>query len=342
MSAYALSGSFSFVDSNRRRKETIQHGDDDKLTNTKTTTTTTTTRRSSPSLEHSLTVEKKTKTKTTSELLVTIQSATIDPLRYIQFFQKNPTYSRPRRWNHPTTIHDNINHHQPIEEEEEDDDHYIQTVEEDEDDADDCYNYSDTSYPSSMNDCSNSQSHDDDCSSNDSSTTSGVEDAIHFHLSVSFCGRTYTAKRTLPSFQKLRNELIQEIGSKTTTAPNRSTHSKNYCNNVSIPELPKTTSSDLLGISGLSNIQEAITSFVCPAMESWLRNVAEQLPSSPSLCKFLWEPLSYVSSSSKTNNHHKNNHNQKKSSRPSMKSLNNSLSSIHEYIQHEEEEESGW
>ena len=330
MSAYALPGSFSFLDSNQRhRKETSQH---DTMTDTVTTS----------SSEDPRTLNEKT--TTTSELLVTIESATIDPLRYIQFFQKNPTYSRPRRWEHNTTI-------EIQKEEATDEDDYFQTVEEEDDDADDCYNYSDTFYPPEqpLNDCANSQPNHDDCSSNalGNDSTSGVEDAIHFHLSVSFCGRTYTAKRTLPSFQKLRNDLIQEIGSKTSsssssTTTKRSTQKQsNHCTNVSIPELPKTASTDLLGISGLSNIQEAITSFVCPAMESWLRNVAEQLPSSPSLCKFLWEPLSYVSSS-KTNNT-----NQKKSSRFSMKSLNNSLSSIHEYYQHEEDEEeqqeeSGW
>lgn len=145
------------------------------------------------------------------------------------------------------------------------------------------------------------------------------DDAIHFTLSISFHGRNYTATRALPTFVKLRNDLMLELQGLSTKRFHRpgafysSEHqlaknsndssrllSKKMSRNdgeIVIPELPigdnKVDGIMSMAGRGFRGLQETVCSY-CPMMEQWIRNVADLCPSSPSLANFLWEPMQHT------------------------------------------------
>jgi len=155
------------------------------------------------------------------------------------------------------------------------------------------------------------------------------DDAIQFTLSITLNGRMYTATRTLPSFVKLRNELMLEVSNQNNSKRKlgRSLNDSNHDSvdnlvgddveddevepeEVVIPELPlsggnafenngtskveelQNSAFAMMGMAanGFSGIQAVLHSY-CPQMENWIRNVATLVPCSPSLANFLWEPL---------------------------------------------------
>mmetsp|Transcript_17148 Transcript_17148/g.32469 ORF Transcript_17148/g.32469 Transcript_17148/m.32469 type:complete len:424 (-) Transcript_17148:1503-2774(-) len=155
-----------------------------------------------------------------------------------------------------------------------------------------------------------------------SAQSNSQDDAIQFTLSITFNGRKYTATRALPSFIKLRQDLMQELEKKK-NSPSRLTRSGLSNSNVDgsrkvetslhpdtdalhqddreviIPELPiggnaidSDTSSGLIGMAGrgFRGLQDTVKNY-CPPMEHWIRSVAALVPSSPTLANFLWEPL---------------------------------------------------
>ena len=97
------------------------------------------------------------------------------------------------------------------------------------------------------------------------------QEALKFELSISFNGRKYTALRSLPSFEELRRDLLEEV-------------------DTDIPELPFQES--VQGHS-FSFLQGILQSYV-PVVERWLREVTKRVSptASPSLRSFLWEPVS--------------------------------------------------
>ena len=103
------------------------------------------------------------------------------------------------------------------------------------------------------------------------STTPSCQEALKFELSISFNGRKYTALRSLPSFEALRRDLLEEV-------------------NEDIPELRFEESVQGYSFSFLQNI---VQSYV-PTVERWLREVTKRVSptASPSLRSFLWEPVS--------------------------------------------------
>jgi len=161
------------------------------------------------------------------------------------------------------------------------------------------------------------------CASGDDPHT----EAIQFELSISFNGRTYTATRTLPRIIQLRNDLISEInarrkalrGKRIGLFKKRSIKSLGLVDidggsaidddemtvesvdveeeDVSIPEIPDYYSGEERAGSfagkGFTLLHALLRSY-CPAMEGWLRKVTDLMPpmDSPSLSKFLWEPVS--------------------------------------------------
>jgi len=151
------------------------------------------------------------------------------------------------------------------------------------------------------------------------SLANNQNDALQFNICVVVNGRKYTAKRALPSFIKLRNDLLKEVSKckekvKKERRWNESNDSEiinSYSNNdvngslLHIPDLPfgnKSSSGVLNDIEGrartafgfagggFKRLQAALCSY-CPEMEKWLRAVANIFPTSPSLANFLWEPL---------------------------------------------------
>jgi hypothetical protein len=185
------------------------------------------------------------------------------------------------------------------------------------------------SFPSQPQYKSKSNNNNNNNSSSVSSNTNqnnAQNDAIQFKLAIAFNGRQYTATRSLPSFMKLRNDLMQELSKRNSTMNSRYNHKYNSSNaststNTShnlhkqyhpssirkndeedsdeddydefiIPELPQNVAYAMMGFaaSGFSGLQAAVASY-CPPMENWLRNVADLAPSSTSLANFLWEPL---------------------------------------------------
>jgi hypothetical protein len=146
------------------------------------------------------------------------------------------------------------------------------------------------------------------------------DDAIQFTLSITLNGRKYTATRALPSFVKLRQDLLQELETKK-SSPSRLQRSGRIPNvdgkkndslfqpgmdalqqdneEVVIPELPiggnaadSDKSGGLIGMAGrgFRGLQDTVKNY-CPPMEHWIRSVAALVPSSPTLANFLWEPL---------------------------------------------------
>jgi len=156
------------------------------------------------------------------------------------------------------------------------------------------------------------------------SKTHTDDDALQFNIGVTLNGRNYTVIRALPSFVKLRRDVMAEIsdlrmGTTTTTHPQQPNKSGCCSESETIPDLPigHTRSShsshsstgtnhdhndngifdDLEGRAravagfagrGFSRLQAALCT-LCPEMEEWLRAVAMLCPASPSLANFLWE-----------------------------------------------------
>lgn len=120
----------------------------------------------------------------------------------------------------------------------------------------------------------------------DNSDTTNVvrrsaEDALQFELSISSNGRNYTAVRSLPTIQRLRQELLNEVGQK----------GDGDC--CKIPELPDWKEDESKGVArrSFSFLHSCLRSYV-PALEGWLRAVTAVVPTdSPTLARFLVEPL---------------------------------------------------
>jgi|EP00979_Chaetoceros_neogracilis_P001477 hypothetical protein len=149
-----------------------------------------------------------------------------------------------------------------------------------------------------------------DCAVPVCDSSNAQDDAIQFTLSISFNGRKYTATRALPSFVKLRNDLMLELANRKKTSvrfqnpsdqdvfyESKQAHGEEE--DVVIPELPiggdqidDGKSSGLMGMAGrgFRGLQDTVKQF-CPPMEDWIQSVAALVPSSPTLANFLWEPL---------------------------------------------------
>jgi hypothetical protein len=159
------------------------------------------------------------------------------------------------------------------------------------------------------------------CHGSQSSVTN--DDAVQFVLSIDFNGRKYTAMRTLPSFIKLRDDIVRELKISscpgTTSSLNRpgtadrmfdddeslssDDQDMDGAHPFSIPELPIGQGNLLddmesgafanVGFAGrgFTRLQAMMTSY-CPVMEVWLLTVTNLVPESPSLHDFLWEPMS--------------------------------------------------
>jgi hypothetical protein len=125
-----------------------------------------------------------------------------------------------------------------------------------------------------------------------------AEDALQFELSISSNGRNYTAVRSLPTIQRLRQELLHEVGHKEGDPDSP-------CK-IKIPELPDwkeehhgTGSNGGIGGVGKGGVARRSFSFLhsclrsyVPALEGWLRAVTAVVPTdSPTLARFLVEPL---------------------------------------------------
>jgi len=149
-----------------------------------------------------------------------------------------------------------------------------------------------------------------DCAVPVCDSSNAQDDAIQFTLSISFNGRKYTATRALPSFVKLRNDLMLELANRKKTSVRfqnpsdqdvfyESKQAQGEEEDVVIPELPiggdqidDGKSSGLMGMAGrgFRGLQDTVKQF-CPPMEDWIQSVAALVPSSPTLANFLWEPL---------------------------------------------------
>mmetsp|Transcript_26278 Transcript_26278/g.40723 ORF Transcript_26278/g.40723 Transcript_26278/m.40723 type:complete len:246 (-) Transcript_26278:227-964(-) len=115
--------------------------------------------------------------------------------------------------------------------------------------------------------------------------------AVRFNLTISSSGRTYTCVRTMLKFIELRKQLIVEVEEKS---------------GIKVPELPldffsfgsssptdfnvPITSAKKFSGWGFSMLQTMVCSKV-KLMEEWLSYVCSMMPTSPSLSKFLWEPM---------------------------------------------------
>lgn len=141
-----------------------------------------------------------------------------------------------------------------------------------------------------------------------STTKNQDEGALQFKIGVNINGRKYTATRALPSFVKLRQDLMQEMS---TDKMDTWQHVHNHQDtdlliipNLPIGNDPSYSSSEsildhlegraraVVGFAGrgFSRLQAALCSY-CPEMEKWLRAVVMIVPASPSLANFLWEPV---------------------------------------------------
>lgn len=114
--------------------------------------------------------------------------------------------------------------------------------------------------------------------------------AVRFNLTISSSGRTYTCVRTMLKFIELRRHLLKEVEEKS---------------GIKIPELPldffsfsnsSPTEFDVPNSEktfsgwGFSMLQSMVRGKV-KLMEEWLSYVCSMMPMSPSLSKFLWEPM---------------------------------------------------
>lgn len=155
--------------------------------------------------------------------------------------------------------------------------------------------------------------------SDSSARTNAQDDAIQFTLSISFNGRKYTATRALPTFVKLRNDLMLELANRKKSSvrfqtkyecPREESSDVFYESkeheahedevDVVIPELPiggnrmndDGKSVGLIGMAGrgFRGLHDTVKQY-CPPMEDWIQSVAALVPSSPTLANFLFEPL---------------------------------------------------
>ena len=141
------------------------------------------------------------------------------------------------------------------------------------------------------------------------------EDAINFEISVRFCGREYTATRTLPRILQFRYDLIEEkrmcrerrrMRKERKRRPSKppqmakvyypsddedeSSQDDSSQDDNSIPELPR-LSEDAAGSGGFTMLNALLRPYG-PALERWLHSVIDIVPhDSQCLTQFLWEPL---------------------------------------------------
>jgi len=145
-----------------------------------------------------------------------------------------------------------------------------------------------------------------------SAKSSTHDEAVQFTLSISFNGREYTATRPLPSFVKLRNDLLVEVQNRKNSGTQFGNHRKHEIfheskefeeeKDVIIPELPlgnKGANGNTGGLvemagRGFRGLQETVRAY-CPPMEEWIQSVAALVPTSPTLANFLWEPIQHGS-----------------------------------------------
>lgn len=119
------------------------------------------------------------------------------------------------------------------------------------------------------------------------SNTIPQEAAVDFVLDISFCGRRYSASRSLSRIRQLRMDLIRE----------NSDCSGSCC---CIPDVPAVDSSTER--LGFARLQDALRSCYRPALHKWFQSILKLFPtpySSPSLSDFLYESednLSYFES----------------------------------------------
>jgi hypothetical protein len=118
-------------------------------------------------------------------------------------------------------------------------------------------------------------------SSSSSSSSSGAtygkqpnlshQQALQFELAITFNGRSYTALRSIPSFEELRQALQEETEE----------------------DIPQLCFEDSMQGYSFSFLQGVLQSYV-PVVERWLREVTKRISpmSSPSFRSFLWEPSS--------------------------------------------------
>jgi hypothetical protein len=312
--------------------------------------------------------EQSSENNTTSELGIAIKSAKIDPVRLVRAVMRAPKTAprnnaqerspKPLSSETKESLPCNVNRSLRASYEEDESDS-------DDDDYDYDYNQSSSDRQYTNNNTALGPSIESPVSSQEAHET----DAIEFELSICFNGRKYTATRTLPSFVKLRDELMRELRKKSSpckhgkrdmmsntqiegnssTSRTRQSLAEVSLNNapqtigeeseshrdsqinleeemeireIFIPELPIGSSQSAVdgsssslsefakeellavggsalafGRAGFSMLQSMMGSY-CPAMECWLRQVADIVPpsSSPILTKFLWEPLTTTKS----------------------------------------------
>mmetsp|Transcript_25855 Transcript_25855/g.39641 ORF Transcript_25855/g.39641 Transcript_25855/m.39641 type:complete len:381 (-) Transcript_25855:1479-2621(-) len=196
-----------------------------------------------------------------------------------------------------------------------------------------------------------------------SAAASSHDDAIQFELCISFNGRKYNATRHLPSFIKLRNDLMTELSNikasreRRNKRQNYDTYSlnKEYTfseEDVVIPELPIGSGKKsgpmgeleaMVGMvgSGFRGLQATVGSYK-PQMESWIQSVAALVPSSPTLANFLWEPLGNGKKSCEESIRKKPSHSslQMSKSRSTSKFSRGSLTNLDSILEASDNEES--
>jgi hypothetical protein len=196
-----------------------------------------------------------------------------------------------------------------------------------------------------------------------SAAASSHDDAIQFELCISFNGRKYNATRHLPSFIKLRNDLMTELSNVKASRERRNkrqnydTYSldKEYTfseEDVVIPELPIGAGKKsgamgeieaMVGMvgSGFRGLQATVGSYK-PQMESWIQSVAALVPSSPTLANFLWEPLGNGKKSCEEGIRKKSSHSSLKmsKSRSTSKFSRGSLTNLDSILEASDNEES--
>jgi len=322
MSAYALPGSFFFP-------TTASVSNDDAAAKLKT---------------DQAASEADTQESWSNDLLISIKSASIDHIRLIQGLafagRRASTSSRRSIRDRMASLSNSLTGFSLSSSMTESDDHWGEYgYEENDNDAEeeesageesggkrniefDFDEMDDTSPRSSVTDvpvCRASFAGDFAIPASDSSVhTNAQDDAIQFTLSISFNGRKYTATRALPTFVKLRNDLMLEVANrkKSTVRFQKSEYphheessdifyeSKEQEANeeevdVVIPELPiggdrmnDGKNAGLIGMAGrgFRGLQDTVKQY-CPPMEDWIQSVAALVPSSPTLANFLWEPL---------------------------------------------------
>ena len=119
-------------------------------------------------------------------------------------------------------------------------------------------------------------------------------------------------KRDEQEFEKKTNDFMFKIEDLAQFQSDQGKESGEL--SVSIPALPTVSPENYGGPNGSSSNNawsgvacrgfaylQATAKLYCPEMEQWLRHVIDAVPSSPSLSRFLWEPLASSSASWDTN-----------------------------------------